>query len=103
MRKKQIINRMSQIVNKDAESGKRITKNQLEQVVDAFKQVMLECIAQGEDFDYRSFFEVETTIVEPRERRNPKTGEMITKDEGYKAKIRFTHSVKELIKTFKIK
>lgn len=99
MRKKQILKRMLKIINKDKKKEDKLNKQQLEEVIEAFKQVILECVQNGEDFDYRGFLEVETNIVEPRERTNPKTQETFIAHRGYKANVRFTYSIKQFIKS----
>ena len=98
MRKKQILRRMLKIINSGKKKEDKLDKQQLEEVIEAFKQVILECIEDGENFDYRGFLEVETSIVEPRERTNPKTQETFIAHRGYKANVRFTYSIKQFIK-----
>lgn len=101
MNKKQIIKRMSEIINSGED--KKLTKSQVEKSVEALKQVMLECVENGIDFDYHGFIEVITTIDEPKERRNPKTGDKFMDGKKYRASVKFKHSVKKHIKDLKVK
>lgn len=103
MKKQQILSRMMKIVNKGKKSKEKLDKNQLESVLEAFKQTLLECIQKGEEFNYRGLIEVETTVVEPRQRMNPKTQEAIMKDKGYKTNIRLAYSIRQFIKSLKVK
>ena len=103
MKKQQILSRMMKIVNKGKKSKEKLDKNQLENVLEAFKQTLLECIQKGEEFNYRGLIEVETTITKPRRRKNPKTQEEIMKDKGYKANVRLAYSIRQFIKTLKVK
>lgn len=103
MRKQQILKRMSQIINKDKEKRDKLKKQQIEEVVECFKQVMLECIQNGDSFVYRGFLEVETRIVKPKKRVNPKTREAFISDKGYKVNVRLVHTVKQFIKTLTVK
>lgn len=90
---------MLKIINKGKKKEDKLNKQQIEEAIEAFKQVILECVENGENFDYRGFLEVETSIVEARERKNPKTQEPFIAHKGYKANVRFTYSIKQFIKT----
>lgn len=99
MRKQQILRRMLEIINKDKKKEDKLNKQQIEEAIEAFKQVILECVQNGENFDYRGFLEVKTSIVQPRERKNPKTQKPFIAHKGYKANVKFTYSIKQFIKT----
>ena len=67
-------------------------------LVEAFKQVMLECIEEGKDFNYRGFLEMQVTPTNEKERVNPKTQEPFLDHKKYKVNLKFAYSVKQFIK-----
>ena len=103
MKKQQILSRMMKIVNKGKPKKERLDKQQLENVLEAFKQTILECVQKGEDFSYRGLIDIETTVVQPRERKNPRTQETVVKEKGYRVNAKLAYSIKQIIKQIKVK
>lgn len=103
MKKQQILSRMMKIVNKGKPKKERLDKQQLESVLEAFKQTLLECVQKGEEFSYRGLIDVETTIVQPRKRKNPKTQETVIKEKGYRMNVKLAYSIRQFVKSLKVK
>ena len=103
MKKQQILSRMMKIVNKGKPKKERLDKQQLESVLEAFKQTLLECVQKGEEFSYRGLIDVETTIVQPRKRKNPKTQETVIKEKGYRMNVKLAYSIRQFVKSLKDK
>lgn len=103
VKKKEILNRMSKILNENKKRNEKTSKEEMEKIIEAFRQVILNCIENGEDFNYHGFIEVETTPIEEQERMNPKTQKTFIDHKKYKVNIRFTYSIKQFIKKLKVK
>ncbi len=105
MRGKEIIRAVSKKVNQDSphKSDDYITMEIIERVLSGFKEVVMDCIQKAIPFHYTGFFEVETTELKTRERADPRTQDKIIKRRGYKAKIRFTPSVKKWVESIEFR
>lgn len=103
MKKQAILTRICRVANKGKRGQEKVDREQVERVIEAFKQVMLEDIEKGKDFNYRGFIEVETSVVQARERVNPKTQEPLLLHKGYKVNVRLAYSIRQFIKSIVVK
>lgn len=69
-----------------------------EKVLEAFQEVVMEALGNGEEVKISGFGSFEVIDVQSRTARNPKTGETVEVPAGKKPKFKFSKTVKEFIK-----
>lgn len=96
MRKKDILKFIKKEINKDREV--RLEEKDIDQIIMLFKESVIECIKNNEDFNYHNFIDVENFKCNASNLRNPKTGKALDIKEVNRVKISFTTGVKKLIR-----
>lgn len=100
MNKKEILSLMRE---KAIEKELYYNKTTMENIIEIFKESMLDCLSQGEVFNYSKFFEVTPMIIEEKECINPKTREPFIDRRKYKPKIKLKYSIRRKIKGYVVK
>ncbi len=68
----------SDLVSKVAERMPHVSKKDTETIVNEVFQSMMEVLKRGERIEIRGFGSFQVKLREPREGRNPKTGEIVS-------------------------
>ena len=84
------------IVDKVA-AGTGLTKLETEAIIEGFIKTVIESLKEGKGIEIRGFGSYKVKKKNPRQARNPKTGEQVFVPEHYVPTFKFSKEFKEIV------
>jgi len=78
-------------------SGTGLTKLETEAIIEGFFTTVIEMLKDGKGIEIRGFGSYKVKKKNPRNARNPKTGEKVFVDEHYVPTFKFSREFKEIV------
>ena len=78
-------------------SGTGLTKLETEVIIEGFFTTVIEALKEGRGIEIRGFGSYKVKKKNPRNARNPKTGEKVFVDEHYVPTFKFSKEFKEIV------
>ncbi len=79
------------------ENGMNVSKEQVTEILNAFQDVIANFMLKDETISIKGFLKIWLNTMEPAQRRNPKTAEIISVGKKFYPKVSFSESFKKNI------
>ncbi|HZW39209.1 MAG: HU family DNA-binding protein [Syntrophothermus sp.] len=78
-------------------AGTGLTKLETEAIIEGFFKTVIEALKEGRNIEIRGFGSYKVRKKNPRQARNPKTGEQVYVEEHFVPAFKFSRDFKELV------